>query len=219
MKRHLLLILLIGLTAFYANAQDITNYKRKLSSLQYDYSQLFTNSNTVEQLEISADNVNSRVSRLSSQVKNHVRKENLSRLDEWRTLIDEIDEFESFTRFGRPMCECLSYFDKFMLILNASKRIISEQKGLRVIEASIGNFKLYYIYGQYDWHYDLKLIMSSNQKYSRQRIEYSFGLWGGAEILIFTPKDQIWSLVNIELFGTTQGIYRTINCQETIPRF
>ncbi len=219
MKKHLLFIFLIGLTILKTNAQDINTFKRELSSLQYQYSQLFASSNTVEQLESRADNINHKVSMLSSQAKDHVRKEKLSREPEWKSLIDEIEEFESFTRFGRPVCECLSYFNQFMRGLNSSKRIISEHQGLRVIEASIGNFKLYYIYGQYDWHYDLKVTMSSNQKYGKKRIEMSFGLWGGAEILLFAPENQIWSLRSIELLGTTQDIYRTIKCHELIPRF
>lgn len=219
MKKNILFIVIIVSIVLGLNAQDLTSFKRQLSSLQYQYSQLFVTTGDIEQLTNGAGNINSEVTRLIDRAKNHAKKEKLLKEPQWKTVIDEIEEFESFTRFGRPVCECLSYFNKFMRSLNASERIISEQYGLRIVEATIGNFKAYYIYGQHDWHYDLKVTMNLNQNERRSRVENSFGLWGGAEILLFAPKNENWTVNKIELLGTTQNIYRTINCNEPIPRF
>jgi len=219
MKKLTFYLAMIGLIFSQINAQEINTFKRELASLQLQYSQSFIRTNTLEQFESRAGYINSEVSSLKDKAKTHVKKEKLSRAEEWKSLLDEIEEFESFTSFGRPVSECLSYFGSFMDKLNASGKILSEQHGLRIVEATIGNFKAYYIYGQHDWHYDLKVTMNLNQNDRRSRVENSFGLWGGAEILFYAPKNENWTVNKIELMGTTQNIYRTINCNEPIPRF
>lgn len=219
MKKQLIFLAIIGLIFIKLNAQDMNTFKRELSSLQLQYSQLFIKSSTLDQLELGAENINSGVRSLKDKVQNYVKREKLARVQEWKSLLDEIEEFYSFSAFGRPVCECLSYFGSFMDKLNASGRILSEQHGLRIVEATIGNFKAYYIYGQHDWHYDLKVTMNLNQNDRRSRVENSFGLWGGVEILFYAPKNENWTVNKIELLGTTQNIYRTINCNEPIPRF
>lgn len=192
MKKIFIFFALVCFTSF-GWTQELSSYKSKLSRLESDYRQSFSEVNLVDDLQSKQRTLSFSSSLLADKIKDYIDENNIKTNDfenDYIILYNKATNLKDLCSLNT--CDCFSY----LISLIGNGQIIKEQNGIRICFSRIGNFKLFYAYSQLEWGYTLsvnstnKLNTTGNNK---------FGIAGEIEIFRIKSAEEKWYITSVSI--------------------
>jgi hypothetical protein len=199
-----------------ANAQSISSLSSELYSLQSKCRNAFSNNSSVDDLEDELDDIHRKVSYLVDEIED--LDDDDKRASEYKTLLLDAEELEDFTADNNT-CECLKSFKKLIGYLGASGGMLMEKDAVRIMQADLGNFKLYYAYGLQKKLYKVNVEMQFSKGSTFLSGSSKFGLANEIEVLKIAPKSENWKITSMIIEISNDLNYVPEKCGNEYPRY
>jgi hypothetical protein len=197
------------------NAQSISSLSSELYSLQSKCRNAFSNNSSVDDIEDELEDIHRKISYLVDDIED--LDDNDKRSSEYKTLLLDAQELEDFTRDNN--CECLHSFKKLMNRLGASTGMLTEKNGVRIMQADLGNFKLFYAYGLQKKLYRVEIEMQYSKNGGYGSASSKFGLANEVETFRLVPKTENWKIKNLYVEVSYDLNYVPEKCGNDFPRY
>ncbi len=222
MRRILLFIIVIGISGQYAGAQGYDSFINDFNIYKNRYIELAEAVTEVEDFESGLDYIHGNIDNLKTNIESYMKSNGLYTNSKYKDLLSEVEDYYSFTS-TRPNCKCLYYIDKFYDEMGASLVIVKKEKDVRVVEATVGNFKFYFAYGLKFLYYSVAIDYNVYNGYpsgmpsSGSRLSYK--LLGAIKTVTVIKKGQTIKIksLSVEVLPTPSG-FEFLKCNGDFPR-
>ena len=206
----------------FSFAQGYDYYVDEFTRYKTQFFDLTQNETDVDEFESGIDDIHRNVDDLEDDIEEYMKSNGLYTNAKYKELLSEVKDYSTFTS-SNPMIICLYHLDKFFREMGASFVIVKESKGVRVIEAEVGNFKFYYAYGLEFQMYAVSIEHMVYKDATRRvpltggKIDYK--LIGTVKKVTIVNKSNF--LVVTKLIVTkesTSSVYDYLKCSRDYPR-
>ena len=211
MFKILFVISLTCVNAAYAQySSDEIRYQ--LDKYKNKYKEIFNDDIDVDELKKLIREIESDVEDFQTEIKNNDAKEgNIA------PLLQEIEQFEDFLSSGSCSTK---YFTRFITDLGGTHTLVRQQNGINIKIASIGNFKVLYVYAKDVYQPRMVKISTFEKKDENSTIQgtYEFGLGDEIEVVKIIPIDSNIKItgVSVQTEGKNEPGYTS--CKDEFPR-
>lgn len=198
----------------YLNAQSLSSFDSDINNSIYNIRNAFSNKITVDELEDEIEVSQRKISYLLDDIKDTKSISKDSK--EYKELLLKAKELESFARSNN--CECLHTFKKLFSQLGASNAQLIEKNGVRVMQASIGNFIIFYAYGLEKKLYKVSVELQHNKPNGYGTVNCNFGLANEVETFQVVSKSENWKIKSLNVEISYDLNYVPLECGNDYPR-